>query len=65
VRDIRIELEGMAAAAVPKATEADIQRLQELVALNEQAFKDKDARAARLAVHNDIIGGGRAIFESV
>lgn len=131
IRDIRIELEGMAAAAaVPKATDVDIQRLQELIALNEQAlqsgrtidavrlnqqfhfeycriagmpnlldilrvlwlkmgpliaqsyeaggrdmvehhypliqaFKDKDARAARLAVHNDIIGGGRSIFESV
>lgn len=131
IRDIRIELEGMAAAAaVPKATESDIQRLQELITLNEQAlqagrtvdavmlnqqfhfeycrlaampnlleilralwlkmgpliaqsyeaggrdmvehhypliqaFKNKDARAARLAVQNDIIGGGRTIFESV
>jgi len=131
IRDIRIELEGMAAAAaVLRATDADIQRLQELIALNEQAlqtastidavllnqqfhfeycriagmpnlleilrvlwlkmgpliaqsyeaggrdmvehhypliqaFRQKDARAARLAVQNDIVGGGRTILDSV
>jgi len=130
IRDIRLELEGMAAAAAaPKASAVDIKRLQSLIVLNEQAltegrvvdavllnqqfhfeycrvagmpnllailrvlwlkmgpliaqsyeaggrdmvdhhyplivaFKNKDARAAKLAVQNDIISGGRAMLDS-
>ncbi|CAM4090668.1 GntR family transcriptional regulator [Bordetella muralis] len=47
IRDIRLELEGMAAArAAVSATDADIARLEALITVNEQALAAGDVAAA-------------------
>lgn len=47
IRDIRLELEGMAAArAAVSATDEDIARLEALITVNEQALAEGDVAAA-------------------
>lgn len=47
IRDIRLELEGMSAArAANIATPADIERIEQLISLNEQAIIDGDLQEA-------------------